>query len=100
MKFTKNELITNTIKTHTKSFILISLLCLVFFININPITSLEQNINKNDSTQEKIYQTLKTDNSEKEELEKRRKLKACELLIKVRLAQDIVLFYNFLKIVF
>ena len=90
MTYSKNESSANLIKSQSKNLVLIILLCLVFFLNISPISSLDENINKSESTTEKLHQTIKTDDSDKEELEKRKKFKACELLIKVRLAQDIV----------
>ncbi len=86
MTLSKNSLNANKIKRSSKNFILISLLCLVFLQLITPISSLEENTNKTHSIHEKSYK-------KREQSEKRQKVKACELLIKVRLAQDIVFIY-------
>ena len=100
MKFCKNEsnsklfievIPLNIIKSISKKFLLISFICSIFLIKISPISSLDENINKINSIDEKISQTLKTDKIDDQELEKRRKLKACDILIKVRLAQDMVI---------
>lgn len=92
MTFSKNETNSNLIKRHSKKIILISLLSLVLFLNITPISALEEEqLNINNTIYDRIHQTIKPDDAvDKEELEKRKKLKACDLLIKVRLAQDMV----------
>lgn len=91
MKFSKNEINYSLIQRHSNKSILISLICLTFLFFITPISASEEQLNINNTIYDRIHQSIKPDDAvDKEELEKRKKLKACDLLIKVRLAQDMV----------
>lgn len=92
MTYTENKSNLNSIHIYSKKFSLISLFCFILLLNIISISALEEQIDTTNTIYEKIHQTVKFDDTvDKEELEKRKKVKACDLLIKVRLAQDVVL---------
>lgn len=75
----------------SKKSILIGLICLTFILNLMFIScSEEKNFNKTETNNYNIHKLIITEDLDKEELEKRRKFKACDLLIKIRLSQDMV----------